>query len=117
MLKEVTSLYALADSIYCRMEACHILGKFNISIPPYLDLFATCLNKLPVYVSPVPDPLAQVDALSMNWEGIFAYPPWSLLDRVLKKIEQTDCLIILIAPAWQNRSWFLKLFSLMIEDH
>lgn len=51
----------------------------------HLDLFATCLNhQLSPNVSPVPDPLAfQLDALLMNWTGLFTYaiPPWSLLDK------------------------------------
>ena len=37
---------------------------------PQIDLFATRFNnKLPLFVSPVPDPLATaVDALSLPWE-------------------------------------------------
>lgn len=68
---------------------------------PQLDLFAS-KNRLLVYVSPVPDPLAiEVNALSMSWGGMFAYAfhPRCLLDRVLRKTEDTDCVIILIAPA------------------
>ena len=42
--------------------------------------FATHLNhKLPLYVSPVPDPNAwDIDALNLNWMGLtaYAYPPW-----------------------------------------
>ena len=35
---------------------------------PQIDLFATRFNKLPLFVSPVPDPLATaVDALSLPW--------------------------------------------------
>ena len=39
---------------------------------PQIDLFATRLNnKLPLFVSPVPDPLATaVDALSLAWEDL-----------------------------------------------
>jgi len=44
-----------------------------------VDLFATRLNtKLPIFISPVPDPLAlDVDALSVSWEGMtaYAFPP------------------------------------------
>ena len=38
---------------------------------PKIDLFATRFNKLPLFVSPVPDPLAAaVDALSLPWEDL-----------------------------------------------
>ena len=42
---------------------------------PQIDLFATRFNnKLPLFVSPVPDPLATaVDALSLPWEDLEAY--------------------------------------------
>ena len=42
---------------------------------PQIDLFATRFNnKLPLFVSPVPDPLATaVDALSLPWEDLDAY--------------------------------------------
>ena len=42
---------------------------------PHVDLFATHLNhKLPLYVSPVPDPKAwDIDALNINWTGLTAY--------------------------------------------
>ena len=42
---------------------------------PHVDLFATHLNhKLPLYVSPIPDPKAwDIDALNINWTGLTAY--------------------------------------------
>ena len=73
-------------------------------ITPHVDLFATHLNhKLPLYVSPVPDPKAwDIDALNINWTGFtaYSYPPTALLHRVIQKIRQCNCLIIVIAPGW-----------------
>ena len=42
---------------------------------PHVDLFATHLNhKLPLYISPVPDPKAwDIDALNIIWTGLTAY--------------------------------------------
>ena len=46
---------------------------------PHVDLFATHLNhKLPLYVSPIPDPRPwDIDALNINWTNLtaYAYPP------------------------------------------
>ena len=71
---------------------------------PHADLFATHLNcKVPLYVSPVPDQNAwNIDALNINWSGLitYAYPPAALLHRVIQKIRQSSCLIIVIAPGW-----------------
>ena len=56
---------------------------------PHVDLFATHLNhKLPLYVSPVPDPKAwDIDPLNINWTDLtaYAYPPMALHHRVIQK--------------------------------
>ena len=56
---------------------------------PHVDLFANRLNhKLPLYVSPVPDPRAwDIDALNINWTNLtaYAYPPTALLHKVIQK--------------------------------
>ena len=86
---------------------------------PLIDLFATAENfKFPVYVSPCPDPRAwAVDALSLNWDGMFAYafPPFPLVPKVLQKIQTSQCRVILVAPLWPSRSWFSQLISLLYD--
>ena len=86
---------------------------------PQVDLFATCLNhKLPLYMSPVPDPNAwDIDALNINLSGVIAYtyPPTALLLRVIQKIRQYNCLIIIIPPGWPWMSWFWDLVQLSTE--
>ena len=61
---------------------------------PHVDLFATLLNhKLPLYMSPIPDPRAwDIDALNINWTGLtaYAYPPTALLHRVIQKMALPD---------------------------
>ena len=56
---------------------------------PHVDLFATHLNhKLPLYVSPIPDPRAwNIDALNINWTNLtaYAYPPTALLHKVIHR--------------------------------
>ena len=86
---------------------------------PHVDLFATRLNhKVPLYVSSVPDQNAwDIDALNINWLGLtaYAYPPTALLYRVIQKIRQCNCLIIVIAPGWPGMPWFLDLEQLSAE--
>ena len=86
---------------------------------PYVDLFATHLNhKLSLYMSPVPDPNAwDIDALNINWTGLtaYAYPPTALLHRVIQKIRQCHCLIIVIATGWPGMPWFWELVQLSTE--
>ena len=85
---------------------------------PHVDLFATHLNhKLPLYISPVPDPKAwDIDSLNINWTGLaaYAFPPTALLHRVIQ-IRQCYCLIIVIAPGWPGMPWFWDLVQLSTE--
>ena len=86
---------------------------------PHVDLFATHLNhKLPLYVSPIPDPRAwDIDALNINWTNLtaYAYPPTALIHKVIQKIRQCHCLIIVIAPGWPGMPWFWDLVQLSTE--
>jgi len=93
---------------------------FKVWGTPHIDLFATQDNtKLPLYVSPVPDKNAwSEDSLSISWEGLwaYAYPPTSILNRVLEKIIESNCEIILIAPCWATQPWFNFLLDLSVEN-
>ena len=78
---------------------------------PLVDLFATRFNnKLPQFVSPVPDPQAwAVDALSLSWEDLdpYAFPLAAILGQVVEKLQDYPCnRIILIAPGWPNMPWW-----------
>ena len=50
----------------------------------------------------------RIDALNLNWTGLtaYAYPLTPLLHRVIQKIRQCHCLIIVIAPGWAGMPWF-----------
>ena len=80
---------------------------------PQIDLFATQFSRrLPLYVSPVPDPAAwAIDALSINWENLIAYafPPTALIGKVLKKIREERPTLILVVPNWQAQPWYPEL--------
>ena len=84
---------------------------------PQVDLFATRFNnKLPQFVSPVPDPQAwAVDALSLSWEDLdpYAFPPAAILGKVVEKLQDYPCnRILLIAPGWPNMPWFWDLVAM-----
>ena len=87
---------------------------------PLLDLFAMRWNhKLPLFVSPVPDPSAMaVDALSMSWKALwaYAYPSPSLLPQVLEKTQWDQCELILIALHWPQAIWFPLLLGMLVQS-
>ena len=68
-----------------------------------IDLFATSLNRQCCpYFSPFRDPNALgTDALLQSWNGwqAYAFPPWSLIPAVLKKLRSSSgVLLTIIAP-------------------
>ena len=73
-------------------------------------------NKLPLFVSAMPDPLAcTVYALSLPWEDLdaYAFPPPAILDKVVEKLQDCPCKsIILIAPRWPNMPWLWDLVAM-----
>ena len=76
--------------------------------------FATYANrKTVVFCSWTPHPQAYaVDALSVPWEGMFAYafPPIPLIPKVLNQTRLCrSCQVILIAPMWPRRHWYPQL--------
>ena len=83
---------------------------------PQVDLFATRLkHKLPHFLSGVPDPLASaVDALSLPWEDLetYTFPPVAIWGKVVEKLQDYPCRIILIGPGWPNMPWFFDLVSM-----
>ena len=87
---------------------------------PMIDLFAMRWNnKLPLYISPIPDEKAwAVDSISMSWKGIsgYAYPPREMIQQVLNKVVADQNNIILIAPALLQTPWFNPMIQLLIQE-
>ena len=86
---------------------------------PQVDLFATSRNKkLPLYVSPIPDPQAwAVDALNIPRENLaaYAFPPTALLPKVIQKLQSQVCRIILIAPGWPTKPCFWDIVEMALD--
>lgn len=85
-----------------------------------VDLFAERTNaQLPKYWSWKPDPEAQVtDAFTASWMNIqaYAFPPFCLIGRSIKKCMEEHATIVLIAPVWQNQYWYPALLSALYKS-
>ena len=89
---------------------------------PEIDLFADRLNhQLPVYCSWMPDPHAKyVDAMSIDWsifQNVYAFSPFSLLSRLLKKLGETptELRMLVIAPLWPTQPWYSRLVNSLVS--
>lgn len=92
----------------------------NILGQPDVDLFASRTNaKCEHYVSWKRDPDAvSVDAFTINWYSHFfyAFPPFSLILRCLRKIINDKATGILVFPYWTGQPWFPLLKKMLISD-
>ena len=86
--------------------------------PFYIDMFATRVNaKLDRYVAWKPDPGAwAIDAFVCEWNmaGMYCFPPFSLISRVLRKVEQDQGTVTLVAPLWRSQVWFPKMMKMFL---
>ena len=84
-----------------------------------MDLFASRLNHVvPKFVSFKPEPCAwATDAFSLNWHSsqFYAFPPFSIIGKVLAKIKQDEARGILIVPLWSTQPWFPIAISLIVS--
>lgn len=86
---------------------------------PDIDLFASRNNaKVSTFCAWKRDPDALfIDAFTLNWKKHFfyAFPPFSVIARVLQKIQLEKTVGILVVPLWPTQPWF-PLFKLMLID-
>ena len=91
---------------------------FNTLGRPHVDLFASATNAvLPTFCTRFPHPKAWgTNAFSLSWKGMhaYAYPPISLIRKVLAKLEEEPCKLLLVAPLWPRQHWFQRLLGLLI---
>ena len=92
----------------------------NVFGSPAIDLFATRVNaKFERYVSWFVDPLAwEVDAFTLKWDQFYfyAFPPFSVILRCLRKIKQEKAYGIMVVPLWQTQPWYPLFKQLLVGE-
>ena len=58
-----------------------------------------------------------MDAFTIVWgtQLNYAFPPFSLISRVLSKVQQDQACVLLVAPVWTCQIWYPMLLGLLIE--
>jgi len=84
-----------------------IVSHFGL---PEIDLFASSQNnKCKKFISWRPDPHSiAIDAFTVSWKHTFfyAFPPFSLILRMIQKIKTESARGIVVVPFWPNQPWF-----------
>jgi hypothetical protein len=87
---------------------------------PTLDLFASSYaHQRNRYISWQQDPGSEsVDAFCCSWstEFFYAFPPFNLVARVLKKVRQDRAREMVVVPLWTSQSWYPQFREMCISD-
>ena len=97
------------------------LSLFNalerLDFKPDIDLFASRINhQFPKYVSYRPDPEAfAIDAFSLDWSNFnfYAFPPFSVIPTVLKKLKSEGARGVCVLPDWPPQAWYPAVLQLL----
>ena len=91
----------------------------KLGVIPNVDLFASRLNyQLKPYIAYKPDPEAHaIDAFRASRKGykVYAFPPFSVIQRVLRKISEEKATGLLVVPNWPTQIWWPYLMSMLID--
>lgn len=103
--------WELADWAFDHLT--HCLGL------PEIDLFASRINKkCEAYISWQRDPDAvAIDAFTTSWANklFYAFPPFSIILKVLRKIIAEKSEGILVVPSWPTQPWYPVFRALIVS--
>ena len=106
-----SSKWLLSPQVF--QQICQVWGR------PDMDLFASRLfHQVPAYMAWRPDPYSQAtDALQQKWSHLspYAFPPFSLVGRVVAKVRAEKVCMVLITPAWQTQPWYGQLLQMSVQ--
>jgi ribonuclease HI len=86
--------------------------------PHDIDLFADHLNcQTPIFMSWKGSPGSiAMDALAQDWtkwKNPYAFPPFSLIPRVLHQIRNQEITLTLIVPNWTAQVWYPEVLAML----
>lgn len=103
--------FELAPNVYNKII--RVFGE------PEIDLFASRINnKCRKYVSWRRDPGAwAVDAFTIDWSSLYfyAFPPFSIISKVLQKIKREKAKGILVVPCWPAQPWYPVFMKMLVD--
>ena len=63
-------------------------------------------------------PRCNIDTLNISWEGLdgYAFFPVALIPKVIQKMNNYRCKMIVVVPGWPRMHWFWYLVNLSIRN-
>ena len=92
----------------------------QLGFKPTVDLFASRTNKqISKFVSYQPDPEAYwINAFTLHWGELsfYAFPPFNIILKVLRKMMEDKATGILVIPEWKAQPFFPVAMSMLISQ-
>ncbi|XP_046478644.1 uncharacterized protein [Neodiprion pinetum] len=111
-IKNIDTEWELADYAFSMIER-----SFGV---PEIDLFASRSNtKCIKFCAWQRDPEAQaIDAFTLNWSQwrFYAFPPFALILRVLRKLIQDEAEGMVVVPYWPTQPWYPLFRSILVNE-
>ena len=103
--------WSIQDHIFC-----HIANHILIAHLPLIYLHQEQIKKLDYAFYVEPDSVG-TDAFSFSWqcEFLYAFPPFSIIHTVLRKIENEQGERIKILPLFTTQLWFIRLLRILVS--
>lgn len=109
-IKNIDTEWELADFAYR-----DIIDRWG---RPDIDLFASRSNdKCHKFCSRGLDPdCYQIDAFTLNWNGLkfYAFPPFALILKTLRKLVEDEACGIVVVPNWPSQVWYPLFMKLIV---
>jgi hypothetical protein len=110
----------MAGDYELTMEA-YTRGILALGVTPTVDCFATSANhKCPLFFAPSFNAnatgAAAINGLDQPWnlETLpYCHPPIALIPRVLQKIKDEKCTVVMVLPYWTTHSWWSSILSMI----
>ena len=87
---------------------------------PLLDLFASKLcHQMPRYIVWRLNPqIVGKNGFHQDWKGqiLYAFPSFSMIGKVLRKVQKDKTNMVLVTLAWQSQSWYSILSKMTIKN-
>ena len=104
----------------CLNNSIFKLGCQKLAFTPNIDLFASRINhQLKPYVSYRPDPEAiAVNAFHISWTqySFYAFPPFSVIMHVLRKIQEDQATGVMVIPNWPTHVWWTRAMDMLVQQ-
>ena len=96
----------------------HIANHMLIAHLPLIYLHQEQIKKLVDYAFYVEPDSVGTDAFLFSWqcEFFYAFPPFSIIHTVLRKIENEQGVGIIMLPLFTTQPWFIRLLRILVRD-